>query len=156
MPAHRFTPVSATLIPTGELRSVAGTPFDFTAGRVLDEVVRDGRDPQMVIGRGIDHNFVIDAGKTAEPKLLARLEDPRSGRVLEVLSDQPGLQVYTGNFLDGTLIGKNRHIYRMGDGIALEPQVFPDTPNQPAFGSARIDPEHPYHHRMIYRLSVER
>ncbi len=102
--------------------------------------MRDGRDPQIVIGRGIDHNFVLDAGKTSEPKLAARLEDPRSGRVLEVLSDQPGIQVYTGNFLDGTLIGKQKHVYRMGDGIALEPQVFPDTPNQPAFGSARVDP----------------
>lgn len=154
--AHRYTPVNEALIPTGELRAVAGTPLDFTAGRVIDDVVRDGRDPQVVIGRGIDHNFVIDAGKTAEPKLLARVEDLRSGRMLEVLSDQPGVQIYTGNFLDGTLVGKNRHIYRMGDGIALEPQVFPDTPNQPAFGSARVDPGKPYHHRMIYRLSVER
>jgi aldose 1-epimerase len=154
VPAHRYTPVSAALIPTGELRPVTGTPFDLTAGRILDEVVRDGRDPQIVIGRGIDHNFVLDAGKTVEPKLAARLEDSRSGRVLEALTDQPGIQVYTGNFLDGTLIGKQSHVYRMGDGIALEPQVFPDTPNQPAFGSARVDPGKAYHHRMIYRLSV--
>lgn len=154
--AHRFTPVNEALIPIGELRPVAGTPFDFTSPRVLDDVVRDGRDPQIVIGRGIDHNFVLDAGKTAEPKLAARLEDPRSGRVLEVLTTEPGIQVYTGNFLDGTLVGKNRHVYRMGDGIALEPQVFPDTPNQPAFGSARVDPGKPYHHRMVYRLSVAR
>ena len=152
--AHRYTPVDAALIPTGELRDVAGTPFDFTRGRVIDEVIRDGRDPQIAIGRGIDHNFVLDAGKTAEPKLAVRLEDPASGRVLEVLTDQPGVQVYTGNFLDGTFVGKNKHVYRMGDGIALEPQVFPDTPNKPAFGSARVDPGKPYHHRMIYRLSV--
>lgn len=156
IPARRYTPVNAALIPTGELKDVAGTPFDFTSGRILDDAVRDGRDPQIVIGRGIDHNFVLDAGKTAEPKLAARLDDPRSGRVLEVLSDQPGLQVYTGNFLDGTLIGKSGHLYRMGDGIALEPQLFPDTPNRPAFGSARVDPAMPYHHRMIYRLSVAR
>lgn len=156
VPAHRYTPVNAALIPRGELRSVAGTPFDLTGGRILDDVVRDGRDPQIVIGHGIDHNYVIDAGKTAKPKLVAKLEDVRSGRVLEVLSDQPGLQVYTGNFLDGTLIGKKGHLYRMGDGLALEPQLFPDTPNQPAFGSARVDPGKPYHHRMIYRLSVER
>lgn len=154
--AHRFTPVNQALIPTGELRPVHVTPFDFTSGRILDDVVRDGRDAQIVIGRGIDHNFVIDGGKAAEPRLQARLEDPTSGRVLEVLSDQPGLQVYTGNFLDGTLVGKSRHLYRMGDGIALEPQLFPDTPNQPAFGSARVDPGKPYHHRMVYRLSVER
>jgi aldose 1-epimerase len=154
--AHRFTPVNAALIPTGELKAVANTPFDFTSARVINEVVRDGRDPQIVIGRGIDHNFVLDAGKTAEPKLAVRLEDPRSGRVLEVLTDQPGIQIYTGNFLGGTLVGKGGHLYRMGDGIALEPQLFPDTPNQPAFGSARVEPGKPYHHRMVYRLSVER
>jgi aldose 1-epimerase len=152
--ARRYTPVDAALIPTGELRDVTGTPFDFTKGRIIDEVVRDGRDPQIVIGRGVDHNFVLDAGKTHDPKLAVRLEDPRSGRVLEVLTDQPGIQIYTGNFLDGTLIGKGGHVYRMGDGIALEPQVFPDTPNKPAFGSARVDPGQPYHHRMIYRMSV--
>lgn len=155
VPASRYTPVDAALIPTGELRPVAGTPFDFTGGRMLDEVVRDGRDPQIVIGRGIDHNFALDAGKTAEPKLAARLEDLHSGRVLEVFTTEPGIQVYTGNFLDGALVGKNRHVYRMGDGIALEPQLFPDTPNQPEFGSARVDPGKPYHHRMVYRLSVK-
>lgn len=154
--ASRYTPVNAALIPTGELRPVAGSPFDLTRGRILAEVVRDGRDPQIVAGRGIDHNYVLDAGKTAEPKLAARLEDPRSGRVLEVLTDQPGLQVYTGNFLDGTLVGKGGHLYRMGDGIALEPQLFPDTPNQPAFGSARVTPDRPYRHRMIYRVSTTR
>ena len=156
VPAHRYTPVNEALIPTGELKPVAGTPFDFTSARVLGDLVRDGRDPQIVIGHGIDHNLVLDAGRTAEPKLAARLEDPASGRVLEVLTTEPGIQVYTGNFLDGTLMGKNRHVYRMGDGIALEPQLFPDTPNQPAFGSARVDPAKPYHHRMVYRLSVER
>jgi aldose 1-epimerase len=154
--AHRYTPVNAALIPTGELKAVAGSPFDFTSGRIIGDVVRDGRDPQIVIGHGIDHNFVLDGGKTAEPKLAVRLEDPGSGRVLEVLTNQPGIQVYTGNFLDGTLVGKNHHVYRMGDGIALEPQVFPDTPNHPAFGSARVDPGKPYHHRMIFRLSVAR
>lgn len=156
IPASRYTPVNAALIPTGELKPVAGTVFDFTQGRVIEDGIRDGRDPQIVIGRGYDHNFVLDAGKTAEPKLAARIEDPASGRVLEVLSDQPGVQVYTGNFLDGTLIGKGGHLYRMGDGIALEPQVFPDTPNQPAFGSARVAPGKPYRHRMIYRVSVAR
>ncbi|UIJ47185.1 galactose mutarotase [Sphingomonas cannabina] len=156
IPASRYTPVNAALIPTGELKPVAGTVFDFTQGRVIEDGIRDGRDPQIVMGRGYDHNFVLDAGKTAEPKLAARIEDPASGRVLEVLSDQPGIQVYTGNFLDGTLIGKGGHLYRMGDGIALEPQVFPDTPNQPAFGSARVAPGKPYRHRMIYRVSVAR
>jgi len=156
IPAARYTPTNAALIPTGELKPVAGSPFDFRTPRAIDDVVRDGRDSQIVVGRGIDHNFVLDAGRTPTPKLAVRLEDPRSGRVLEVLSDQPGVQVYTGNFIDGTLVGKGGHLYRMGDGIAMEPQVFPDTPNQPAFGSARVDPGKPYHHRMIYRVSVAR
>ncbi len=156
IPASRYTPVNDALIPTGERRPVAGTVFDFTRGRIVGQDVRDGRDPQIVAGRGYDHNFVLDAGITREPKLAARLEDPASGRVLEVLTTEPGVQFYSGNFIVGTLIGKNRHVYRMGDGIALEPQKFPDTPNQPAFGSARVEPGKPYHHRMIYRVSVAR
>jgi aldose 1-epimerase len=154
IPASRYTPVDAALIPTGELRPVAGTVFDFTRGRTLADGVRDGRDPQIVIGRGYDHNFALDAGLTADPKLAARLEDPASGRVLEVLTTEPGLQIYTGNFLDGTLVGKGRHVYRMGDGIALEPQKFPDAPNRPAFASARVEPGRPYHHRMVFRVST--
>ena len=154
MPAKSYTPVDATLIPTGELRPVAGTVFDFTKGRILADGLRDGSDAQIVIGRGYDHNFAIDKGLTAAPKLMARLEDPASGRVLEVLSTEPGLQFYSGNFLDGTVIGKRGHLYRMGDGIALEPQKFPDAPNQPKFVSARVDPGKPYRHVMIYRLSV--
>ena len=156
IPAKRYTPVNAKLIPTGAMMPVEGTVFDFTRGRSLSDGIRDGRDPQIVAGRGWDHNFVLDKGATAEPGLAARLEDPASGRVLEVLSTEPGVQFYSGNFLDGTLIGKSGHVYRMGDGLALEPQKFPDTPNQPAFGSARVDPAHPYHHRMIYRVSVAR
>ncbi len=156
MPASRYTPVNDALIPTGERRPVAGTVFDFTRGRIVGQDVRDGRDPQIVAGRGYDHNFVLDAGITREPKLAARLEDPASGRVLEVLTTEPGVQFYSGNFIDGTLVGKRGHVYRMGDGIALEPQKFPDTPNQPAFGSARVEPGKPYHHRMVYRVSVVR
>jgi aldose 1-epimerase len=156
MPARRYTPVTAALIPTGELKPVAGTVFDFTKGRALSDGIRDGRDPQIAIGHGWDHNFVLDKGATAEPGLAARVEDPASGRVLEVLTTEPGVQFYSGNFLDGSLVGKSGHVYRMGDGLALEPQKFPDTPNQPAFGSARVDPGKPYHHRMIYRVSVAR
>lgn len=156
IPARRFTPVNANLIPTGELRPVAGTVFDFTKGRLLSNGIRSGRDPQIVIGRGWDHNFALDKGTTATPELAAKLEDPSSGRVLEVLSTEPGVQFYSGNFLDGTLIGKSGHVYRMGDGLALEPQKFPNTPNEPKFGSARVEPGKPYHHRMIYRVSVMR
>jgi aldose 1-epimerase len=154
IPAKSYTPVDATLIPTGELRAVAGTAFDFRTGRVLADGLRDGRDAQIRIGRGYDHNFVLDKGQTATPQLAARIEYPAAGRVLEVLTTEPGIQLYTGNFLDGTVMGKGGHLYRMGDGIALEPQKFPDTPNQPKFGSARVDPGKPYRHVMIYRMSV--
>ncbi len=156
VPASRYTPVNQALIPTGEMAPVAGTVFDFTRPRAIGQSVRDGRDPQIVIGRGYDHNFVLDKGATAEPGLAARAEDPASGRVLEVLTTEPGVQFYSGNFIDGSFVGKQRHVYRMGDGFALEPQKFPDTPNQPSFGSARVDPGKPYHHRMVYRVSVAR
>jgi aldose 1-epimerase len=151
LPAGRYTPVDEALIPTGELRPVAGTVFDFREPRLVEAGLRDGSDPQIRIGRGYDHNWVLDKGGTAEPQLAARLTHPESGRVLDVLTTEPGLQFYSGNFLDGTVIGKGSKVYRMGDGIALEPQKFPDTPNQPAFGSARVEPGKPYRHQMIYR-----
>jgi aldose 1-epimerase len=154
IPAEAFTPVDATLIPTGERRKVPGTVFDFRTPRRLADGLRDGRDRQIVFGRGYDHNFALDKGLTAEPELAARLDDPGSGRVLEVLTTEPGLQLYTGNFLDGTLIGKQGHLYRMGDGLALEPQKFPDAPNHPDFVSARVEPGKPYRHSMVYRLAV--
>ncbi|MBO9579305.1 MAG: galactose mutarotase [Sphingobium sp.] len=156
IPAAHYTPVDARLIPTGERRAVQGTVFDFRKPRRVADGLRDGKDQQIVYGRGYDHNFALDKGVTARPELVARLEDPASGRVLDVLSTEPGVQFYTGNFLDGTLVGKRGHLYRMGDGIALEPQKFPDAPNQPAFVSARVDPGKPYRHDMIYRLSVSR
>lgn len=154
IPAAQFSPVDAGLIPTGENRPVAGTVFDFRNGRMLHDGVRDGSDQQIVLGRGWDHNWVLDKGRTATPQLAARLEHPASGRVLEVLSTEPGLQFYSGNFLTGELKGKGGQVYRMGDGIALEPQLFPDTPNQRAFGSARLDPGQTYRHTMIYRVTT--
>lgn len=154
IPASRYTPVDAGLIPTGELRAVAGTPFDFVRGRRIADGIRDGRDAQIVAGRGIDHNYALDAGQTSDMKLAARLEYPKSGRVLEVWSTEPGLQVYTGNFLNGTLVGKRGHLYRMGDGIALEPQKFPNAPNEPRFLSARLDPGATYLHRMLFKLKT--
>lgn len=156
IPAKAFTPVNATLIPTGERRAVAGSVFDFTKPRLIAAGVRDNRDEQIRLGRGYDHNFALDKGLTATPELAARLEDPKSGRVLEVLTTEPGVQFYTGNFLDGALNGKQGHAYRQGDGIALEPQKFPDAPNQPGFVSARVDPGKPYRHTMIYRLTTSR
>ena len=154
MPASRYTPVDEALIPTGELAPVKGTPFDFSKGRILGDALRDGKNEQLRIGRGYDHNWVLDKGLTRQPGLAARVEDPSSGRVLEVLSTEPGLQMYTGNFIDGTNIGKDGCIYRMGDGFVLEPQKFPDAPNQPSWDSARIDPGKPYRHVMVLRLST--
>ncbi len=156
VPATRYTPVDARLIPTGELRAVQGTVFDFRKARLIADGIRDGRDEQIRLGQGYDHNFVLDKGPSDTPELAARLEDGATGRVLEVLSTEPGIQFYTGNFLDGTYVGKQGHLYRMGDGIALEPQKFPDSPNQPTFASARVDPGKPYRHVMIYRLSTTR
>ncbi len=152
--AAAYTPVDAYLIPTGELRAVAGTPFDFRAPRAVAQHIRDGNDEQLRFGRGYDHNFALDKGVTHTPELAARLEDPVSGRVLEVLTTEPGIQFYSGNVLIGTVIGKGGVIYRMGDGIALEPQKFPDAPNQPAFVSARVDPGQPYRHELIFRVST--
>ncbi|RYY29353.1 MAG: galactose mutarotase [Sphingomonadales bacterium] len=156
IPARAYTPVDDRLIPTGALAPVQGSVFDFRAPRLIAEGLRDGRDPQIVMGRGYDHNYALDKGATATPELAARLEDPASGRILEVLSTEPGLQFYSGNFLDGTVRGRSGRVYRMGDGIALEPQKFPDSPNQTNFLSARVDPGKPYRHVMIYRLSTRR
>lgn len=154
IPAAAYTPVDAGLIPTGELRAVEGTVFDFRTPRVIGDGLRDARDEQIRLGRGYDHNFALDKGLTDQPQLAARLEDPGSGRVLEVLTTEPGVQVYSGNFLDGTLVGKGGHLYRMGDGLALEPQKFPNAPNTPSFISARVDPGRPYRHVMVYRLGA--
>ncbi|MGK2286342.1 aldose epimerase family protein [Pedomonas sp. V897] len=154
IPADHYTPVDAELIPTGELKPVEGTPFDFRKPRVVGQDIRDGSDPQLVIGRGYDHNFVLNGKTGGQMQLAARLEDPVSGRVLEVLTNQPGVQFYAGNFIDGTTVGKSGKMYRQGDGIALEPQVFPDSPNKPHFPSARLDPGKEYHHQMAFRLTI--
>jgi aldose 1-epimerase len=153
IPADRYNPVDATLIPTGELRVVAATPFDFRVAKPIVRDVRDARDEQIVFGRGFDHNWVIGDAVSAELQLVARAEDRTNGRVLEVLSDQPGLQFYSGNFLNGTRVGKSGRLYRQGDGFALEPQAFPDAVNQPAFGSVRLNPGQTYRNRIIYRVA---
>jgi len=154
IPAHTYTPVDATLIPTGEFRQVEGTAFDFRTPVRIGDRIRDGKDEQLRFGRGYDHNWVVSRSLAKGLQLLARMEDPRSGRVLEILSNQPGVQVYSGNFLDGTVTGKGDTIYRMGDGLCLEPQVFPDTPNKPEFGSAELRPGEVYQNQIVYRFSV--
>jgi aldose 1-epimerase len=155
--AENYTPVDATLIPTGESRSVAGTPFDFQRPRAIGQFIRDGHDEQLRIGRGYDHNFVI-SGQPGYRGLrpAAWLNDPVSGRVLELSTTAPGLQFYSGNFLDGTVVGKGGRIYRQGDALCLEPQLFPDSPNHPLFPGARLDPGQEYVNTMVFRFSVSR
>ena len=154
LPAAQFTPVDSTLIPTGEFRPVEGTAFDFRRAKTIGRDIRDGRDEQILFGKGYDHNWVIGRETVQTPRLVARVEEPVSGRVLEVLSNQPGVQFYSGNFLDGTVAGKSGRSYRQGDAFTLEPQLFPDTPNRPAFGSARLQPGAAYVNQIIYRFSA--
>jgi aldose 1-epimerase len=154
IPADHYLPTDATAIPTGELRPVSGTPFDFRRPRRIADHVRDAADEQLRFGRGYDHNMVVAREVSREPRLLARAEDPASGRVMEVLSNQPGIQFYSGNFLDATTSGKAGRLYRMGDAIVLEPQMFPDTPNRPAFGSLRLEPGDTYRNVIVWRFST--
>lgn len=151
--ADAYTPVDATLIPTGERRPVAGTPFDFRRSTAIGKRVRDGRDEQLRRGLGYDHNFIVN-GPAGTLRPAARLEDPLSGRTMDLLVTAPGLQFYSGNFLDGTVTGKGGRLYRQGDGLCLEPQVFPDAPNRPDFPSARLDPGQTYVNRMVFRFSA--
>ena len=154
IPAAEYTPTDAAAIPTGEFRRVDGTVFDFRTPTAVGARVRDASDEQIVFGRGYDHNWVISRERSSQPRVIATLEDPASGRTLELISDQPGLQFYSGNFLEGTVIGKAGRLYRQGDAIVLEPQAFPDTPNRPEFGSVRLDPGQQYRNRMVFRFSA--
>jgi aldose 1-epimerase len=153
--ASKYTPVDAGLIPTGELRAVEGTPFDFRKATAIGTRVRDGRDQQIRYGRGYDHNFALD-GTVGELRLAARVADPSSGRIMEIFSKGPGLQFYSGNFLDATIAGKGGRLYREGDALVLEPQLFPDAPNQKSFPSARLDPGNTYVNTMEYRFSTDK
>jgi aldose 1-epimerase len=152
--ASHYTPVDPTLIPTGEIATVAGTPLDFRQPTPIGARIRDSFE-QLVIGRGYDHNWVLDRhGSGLE--LAARVREPRSGRVLEVLTDQPGMQFYSGNFLDGTLIGTSGHMYRQSDGFALETQHYPDSPNHPNFPSTVLAPGELFQTTTIYRFSTSK
>jgi aldose 1-epimerase len=150
--ADRYTPVDDTLIPTGELAPVAGTPFDFNRSTAIGARIRDDH-PQLVIGRGYDHNWVLDR-EGSGLEFAARLRDPRSGRTLDVLTTEPGIQFYSGNFLDGTLVGTSHRMYRQGDGLALETQHFPDSPNKPNFPSTVLRPGGVYRTTTVYAFSA--
>jgi aldose 1-epimerase len=150
--ADKFTPVDATLIPTGELRSVQGTPFDFRKSTAIGARIED-KDEQVKLGHGYDHNFVLNR-KGPGLALAARATDPASGRVLEVLTTQPGVQLYTGNFLDGKIHGKGGKVYGHRAAFCLETQHFPDTPNHPKFPTAELKPGQKYHQVTVFKFST--
>jgi aldose 1-epimerase len=149
--ASRFTPVDSTLIPTGELKPVEGTPFDFRTSHTIGERI-DSSDVQLQEGKGYDHNFVLDhpEGQLAE---AAEVYEPASGRILKVLTTQPGLQFYTGNFLDGSITGKNGRVYGKRSAFCLETQHFPDSPNHPSFPTTELKAGQTYHSDTIFEFS---
>jgi aldose 1-epimerase len=154
--ADKFTPVDASLIPTGELRDVAGTPFDFRKSTAIGARINQD-DEQLKLGSGYDHNFVLRAvPESLEFLGAARVVEPTSGRVLEVFTTEPGVQFYTGNFLDGKTPGKGGHTYPRRSAFCLETQHFPDSPNQPKFPSVVLNPGERYHSVTTYKFSVEK
>jgi aldose 1-epimerase len=153
--ARRYTPVDETLIPTGQLARVAGTPFDFRRPTAIGARIRSSH-PQIVIGQGYDHNFVLNRRDDDAMVRAARVLEPRSGRVLEIFTTEPGIQFYSGNFLDGTLVGTSGRVYRQTDGFALETQHFPDSPNKPQFPSTVLRPGEQYDTTTVYRFSTRR
>ena len=132
--ADRFTPTDALSIPTGELRSVKDTPFDFTRPTAIGLRAKQDHE-QLIYGHGYDLNFVLNRSGSAGPSFAARVHEPKSGRVMELWTTEPGLQLYCGNFLDGSIRGKGDTVYQRGQGFCLESQHFPDSPNQPNFPS---------------------
>ncbi len=153
--ADAYTPVDATLIPTGSIDKVAGTPMDFTTpikiGKRLDQDFE-----QLKYGGGYDHNYVLNKDTTHFLTYAARVIEPQSGRMMEVFTDEPGLQFYGGNFLDGTIEGKEAKSYQYRSAFCLETQHFPDSPNHPHFPSTRLDPNDTYTSTCVYRFSLAR
>jgi aldose 1-epimerase len=153
--ASRYTPVDAAAIPTGSLEHVAGTPMDFRRSRAIGDRLR-GNFQQLAFVGGYDHNWVLDRGSNTGLVVAARLRDPGSGRQLTVSTTEPGIQFYSGNFLDGTLYGTSGRQYRQGDGLALETQHFPDSPNKPNFPSTVLRPGETYQSATVLAFSVNR
>jgi aldose 1-epimerase len=151
--ADRFTPIDATSIPTGELRSVKGTPFDFTKMTAIGARI-DQDDQQLKLRRGYDHNFVLNGDTMRALFLAAQAYDPHSGRVLEVLTTEPGIQLYTGNFLDG-IHGKDGKVYNRRYAFCLETQHFPDSPNHPNFPTAELKPGQHFQSTTVYKFSTK-
>ena len=154
--AANYTPTDETAIPTGEIAPVAGTAFDFTQSTAIGERIRASEE-QIVLGRGYDHNYVLDRDDPEDGELItaAIVTEPASGRTMEVLTTEPGIQFYSGNFLDGTIVGTSGTAYRQGDGFALETQHYPDSPNQPEFPSTELQPGDEYRSTTVYRFSAQ-
>lgn len=153
IPAKQITPVRAGLIPTGELQDVGGTTFDFRTAKPIGQDIAQ-QDAQLALGFGYDHNYVLKDAADDQLVLAGRVREPNSGRVLEVWTDEPAVQFYSGNFLDGSLSGKGR-VFAHRSGFCLEPQHNPDSPNQPAFASTRLNPGELYQSRIQYRFSTD-
>jgi aldose 1-epimerase len=153
--ADYYTPDDVNLIPTGEIAPVAGTPFDFRMPKPISKGLRSD-DPQVVIGRGWDHNWVLNRPSFEDKSLIfaASVYEQKSGRVLEIWTTEPGIQFYSGNFLDGTIYGTSHRAYRQGDGLALETQHFPDSPNHDNFPSTVLRPGQTYETTTIFKLKV--
>ena len=152
IPADNITPVDEGLIPTGELQAVEGTPFDFREATTIGKRINE-TDEQLKFGLGYDHNYALNKSEEGAFELAAKVVDPSSGRVLEIFSEEPGIQFYSGNFLDGSLEGKG-HTYTHRTGFCLEPQHFPDSPNKPQFASTLLRPGETYSTKMSYKFST--
>jgi aldose 1-epimerase len=152
--ADRYTPVNGALTPTGELAPVAGTPFDFRSPKVVNGGLRSSHQ-QMVYGRGYDHNFVLNRQSNSGLEMAARVYDPASGRTMEVWTTEPALQFYTGNFLDGTVVGSSGRLIRQGDGFCMETQHYPDSPNQPDFPTTTLNPDETYQTTTVYKFGTD-
>jgi aldose 1-epimerase len=150
--ADRYTPIDAKFIPTGELASVSGTPFDFRKPTAVGARIHADNE-QLRLGKGYDQNFVLN-GKAGELREIAQVVEPVSGRVMTVKSTQPGVQFYSGNFLDGSVAGKHGHRYLKNDALCLETQHFPDSPNHPSFPSTELRPGQTYHSVTVYAFST--
>jgi aldose 1-epimerase len=153
--ASAFTPVDATLIPTGEIAKVAGGVMDFTHATAIGARIRSDH-PQLVFANGYDHNFVLNTPQPGALTLAARVHEPTSGRIMDIHTTEPGIQFYSGNFLDASLIGTSGRIYRQSDGFCLETQHFPDSPNHPEFPSTVLRPGEVYRSSTVHRFMTDR
>ncbi|CAM4216551.1 Aldose 1-epimerase precursor [Mycobacterium basiliense] len=152
--ADHYTPIDPTMIPTGQISPVLGTPFDFTSPTAIGAQIT-ANDPQLLLGHGYDHNWVINRGNNTGLVEAARAQDPQTGRTMTVLTTEPGVQFYTSNFIDGTFTGTSGHIYRQGAGFTLETQHYPDSPNHPNFPSTMLNPDQTYDSTTVFAFGTE-